>query len=97
MTSDQDSPEKLGEFLKKHGISKASAGKALDVSHVTILEWIERRKHPSPPHKRAIATWTRGEVPEDGWPLSDREKALEEKADKVRPFDQAPESPRGGA
>jgi transcriptional regulator with XRE-family HTH domain len=103
VTSELPSPDLLRRFREKHQITRSSAAVALGVSHVTILEWEERKKFPSGHHKRAIAIWTSNFVPEDGWPLSAKEQELEDKVEKIRPFegqpdtdrDTTPDSPRG--
>ena len=53
--------------MLSNDIGPVTAGKALSVSHVTVLKWCSGERRPSRDNKKRIAIWTGGAVPEDGW------------------------------
>lgn len=89
MTTELDAPTKLFKFRDRHGISLKKAGDALGASGPTVLDWERRRKVPTPPFRRAIAVWTKGEIGEDEWE-SDKERQIAERTANVQPFEPEP-------
>ncbi len=57
----------LAAFLKSRGITLLAAAGAIGVSGPTILDWRRGTKRPSSHLRKAIASWSGGEVPEESW------------------------------
>lgn len=82
---DPPGADKFSVFLTKNGIPKARAARDLQVSHVTVLNWVTRRAVPTHDRRQAIAVWTGGEVSESDW-ISTEERARLERFAEVQPF-----------
>ncbi len=50
--------EKLGELIKKRGLTLEQAGEALGVNRVTVLSWKEGVSQPRYDRRLAIALWS---------------------------------------
>lgn len=83
---------KLRKFLDSNEIPQLQLAKALGVTHVTVLNWIRGRATPTPPFRKAIAIWTKGEVIEADWE-SKKERELAEAVAAVKPFEPPPAEP----
>lgn len=79
--------ELFGEFLDRHGISNADAGRALHVSRPTVFAWRSGDKTPTAPHRGAIEKWTDGDVLAGSWPLSTKEAEQVAALKQVETFD----------
>lgn len=90
--SKEPGPDKLSKFLERNGISKARVAVDLGVSAVAVFNWLTRRAVPTPERRKAIETWTSGEVVEADW-LTEEERALAERMATVAPYVPA----KGGA
>lgn len=77
---------KFDKFLKDNGISIRRAAESLHVSDPTILDWRNDRKTPSPEHRVAIRTWTKGAIAEGDWQTK-REREQAKSAALVKPFE----------
>jgi hypothetical protein len=79
------SAKALGKFLRDNGIGPVEAGRALDVTHVTVIGWATGKRTPSDANKRRIRVWTDGAVQESGWRAGRARK-------EVTPFARDPEA-----
>jgi len=77
-------PAKLKAFLDEHGISKAKAGLGLNVSHVTIGNWITEKASPIDDRRKDIEIWTGGVIVESDWETEAEKKARKDR--QVTPF-----------
>ena len=59
-------------FLKRNDITDLAAGKALQVSNVTVHDWKHGVKAPRETNRQNIEVWTHGEVPASAWPAHER-------------------------
>jgi len=66
------------------------------VSHVAWIGWEDGRATPIEAMRRALATWSHGEVPERAWRLGKHERKLTKLAAKVRPHAFGSERSVGG-
>ena len=77
--------DRLRDFRTELGLSQRKAGAALGVSGVMFRSWELGIAVPSKRFRKAIEVWTVGTIREDAWPLSARERRLDECASAVRP------------
>lgn len=90
----KDGPERLKRWREANKISLRTAAAAFGVSHVVFRQWETGDLTPHVDMRRAIAVWTRGDVAEDAWPVSEREHRVVEAASRVVPYE-AP-APKAG-
>lgn len=60
-------PEKLAQYLNRHGITRGEAAKALGVTRVTLWKWINGLSKPLEPARADIQAWTNDEVMMGSW------------------------------
>jgi hypothetical protein len=63
------SQKNFAKFLKDNELGPVEAGRALGVTHPTIIGWAKGTRRPGAANQKRIATWTAGLVTEDGWKL----------------------------
>lgn len=65
----------LADWLADNEVTREDAAKELNVSRVTIWNWIKRRSAPLDPVRKDISRMTGGYVSESSWgPSLDRRK-----------------------
>lgn len=69
--------KKLAKFLKKHGVTQATAAAALGVSDPAVCEWTTGKKRPHESRRANIETWTGGAVPASSWLTKSERKTRE--------------------
>lgn len=73
----------LERFRLENDIGVRAAASALGVSHPAYIAWETGASKPDGTHRKIIATWTKGKVPEESWLTPKQLQAL----GKARPFD----------
>jgi len=76
-----DGPHLFDEYMKRRGVKRADAAKALNTSVSAIHYWINGGQRPRADMREAIEKWSGGEVPADAW-MSPEERA---RIDAVEP------------
>jgi hypothetical protein len=66
----------LEAFLKAHKISLRVASEALNVTHPTVIAWLQGTAKPDSTHRKLIAVWTSDAVPEMAWMTAEEQIAL---------------------
>lgn len=64
----------LAHFMEENGIGPVEAGRAIGVSHVAVLAWVDGSV-PRHPLRKLVSDWTSGAVPESSW-VNDDERAI---------------------
>lgn len=88
MVVPSEGAKRLREFLQAHGLKQTRLAELLSVSDPTIHDWLKGTKRPRKKFRRAIETWTKGEVSASAW--GEPEDADEEPIE-IAPFDAGPD------
>ncbi len=72
----------LRSYRQRLGLTVRGAARQIGVTHASIIYWERGTRQPRDIYRRAIETWSGGEVRADGWPLREEEQRV---LDRVAP------------
>ena len=65
-TSSRSTGKRFRQFIKDRHLKLAEVARQLMCTHPAIIGWMDG-EIPSEPFRRAIETWTAGEIPASSW------------------------------